>query len=59
MSVHQTWRSVLEQLKREDPKENNFYMFCQFKGTKHEMRSRFLSLSEAIQHASNEIQRGK
>lgn len=52
-----TWEDVLHQLRREDPKAGYFYMLSQYKGTPEEERSRFMTLSEAIQFVAEKVKR--
>ena len=53
------WEYALEQLKKRDPNDGNFYMLTANKGTPHEARSRFLTHAEAMQTIMYEIEKAK
>lgn len=56
---YSNWEAVLEQLKKEDPNNGNFYMLTQGKGTDKETRSRFLNHKEALETVFYIIEKNK
>lgn len=43
------WKSVLEQLRKDDPKSGDFYLIVLNKGTPDEYRTRFMTYQETME----------
>lgn len=59
MSAHKNWQSVLDQLKKEDPNTDNFYMIICRSGKDQLSRSHFMTHAQAVANATAEIEKAK
>lgn len=53
------WEDVLEEIKKHDPKDGNYYMLATCRGTKDEARTRFLTHPEAMKTIMYNIEKSK